>query len=224
MLPTPLVVVNYKAYPQVTGPAAVELTRALARTAERVAGHLAVAPGLVELAAVAKATGLPVLAQHVDALPPGAGTGHVTVEAIAAAGAKGSLVNHAERKVGLEVLQATVARLRAAGLVSLVCAGTVEASRAAAAMRPDLVAVEPPELIGGSVSVTTADPGIVSGAVRAVKDVSPGTRVLCGAGVKTGKDVRRALELGADGVLLASGVAAVKEPEKALADLLEGLR
>lgn len=222
MLALPAVVVNYKVYAQTTGPGAVALTQALERAAK--GAGVAVCPAPLDLAAVARATRLPVLAQHVDPLPPGAGTGHVTVEAVKAAGAKGSLVNHAEHKVGLEVLQATVQRLREAGLVSLVCAGTVAASRAAAAMHPDLVAVEPPELIGGSVSVTTADPGVVSGAVKAVKEVAPKVRVLCGAGVKTGKDVRRALELGADGVLVASGVVAVKEPEKALADLLEGLR
>jgi triosephosphate isomerase len=146
------------------------------------------------------------------------------VEGAKAAGAKGSLVNHAEHKVGLEVLQATVERLRAVGLVSLVCAGNVASSRAAAALHPDMVAVEPPELIGGSVSVTNAEPRIVSGAVEAVKKLAPGVKVLCGAGVKGGKDVRRALELGADGVLLASGVAAVADPEKALLDLLEGLK
>lgn len=224
MLPTPLVVVNYKVYPQATGSAALELTRALERAARRAGGSVAIAPPLVELAAIARATSLPVLAQHVDALPPGQGTGHVTVEGIAAAGAKGSLLNHAERKVGLEVLQATIARLRAAGLVSLVCAGNVEASRAAAALGPELVAVEPPELIGGDVSVTTAEPRIVSAAVEAVRRVAPDVKVLCGAGVKSGKDVRRAIELGADGVLLASGVAAVKEPERAMLDVLEGLR
>lgn len=223
MLPTPVVVVNYKVYPQAAGPAAVGLTQALERAARKVGGSVAVAPGPVELAAVAQATSLAVLAQHVDPLPPGAGTGHVTVESIKAAGARGSLVNHAERKVGLEVLQATVERLRAAGLASLVCAGNVAASRAAAVLRPDMVAVEPPELIGGTVSVTSAEPRIVSGAVEAVKKVAPAVKVLCGAGVKTGKDVRRALELGADGVLLASGVAAVADPEKALLDLLEGL-
>jgi triosephosphate isomerase (TIM) len=224
MLPTPIVVVNYKAYAQATGAAALDLTRALERAAQKVGGSVAVAPGPLELAAVCAATRLAVLAQHVDALPSGAGTGHVTVEAVKAAGARGSLVNHAEHKVGLEVLQATVDRLRGANLVSLVCAGNVAASRAAAALQPTMVAVEPPELIGGNVSVTTADPGVVSAAVRAVKDLAPSVRVLCGAGVKTGKDVRRALELGADGVLLASGVAAAKDPEKAMLDILEGLR
>jgi len=44
--------------------------------------------------------------------------------------------------------------------------------------------------------------------------------VLCGAGVKTGKDVKRALELGAVGVLLASGVVKSKDPKKALQDLV----
>ncbi|HEV8361040.1 MAG TPA: triose-phosphate isomerase [Candidatus Thermoplasmatota archaeon] len=224
MLATPVVVVNFKAYAQVTGPGALELARALERAARKASGSVAVAPPMLELAEVARGTSLAVLAQHADALVPGAGTGHVTVEAINASGAKGAILNHAEHKVGLEVLQATVLRLRAAGLVSLVCAGNVAASRAAAALLPDMVAVEPPELIGGEVSVTTADPGVVRGAVDAVKQIAPQVKVLCGAGVKNGKDVRRARELGADGVLLASGVVLSKDPEKALLDLLEGLR
>ena len=46
--------------------------------------------------------------------------------------------------------------------------------------------MEPPELIGGDISVTTADPSIVSDTVAVVKAVNPNVRVLCGAGVKSG--------------------------------------
>lgn len=224
MLATPLIAVNYKLYPQATGRAALELTRALERAARAAGGSVAVAPGFLELAEVARGARLPVLAQHVDALEPGQGTGHVTVESVRAAGAVGSILNHAERRLGIEALRGSVARLRSAGLASLVCAADVAATMEAARLAPDLVAVEPPELIGGDVSVTTAEPRVVSGAVEAVKRVAPRVKVLCGAGVKSGKDVRRALELGADGVLVASGVVAAKDPERALLDLLEGLR
>jgi triosephosphate isomerase len=85
------------------------------------------------------------------------------------------------------------------------------------------VAVEPPELIGGDFSVSRAQPELVKGTVDAVKAVSPEVKVLCGAGVKSGEDVRKALELGSEGVLLASGVVKAKDVEQAIRDLVTGI-
>ena len=89
--------------------------------------------------------------------------------------------------------------------------------------KPNFIAVEPPELIGGDISVTTADPGIVSGSVAAVTDIDKNIKVLCGAGVKNGKDVAKSIELGAEGVLLASGVVKAKDKESVIRDLALGL-
>jgi triosephosphate isomerase len=50
--------------------------------------------------------------------------------------------------------------------------------------------------------------------------VNPDVRVLCGAGVKNGADVAQAIELGAEGVLLASGVTKAQDVDAVLADLL----
>ena len=83
--------------------------------------------------------------------------------------------------------------------------------------------MEPPELIGGDISVTTADPDIVSSSVEAVKAIDKNVKVLCGAGVKNGKDVAKSIELGADGVLLASGVVKAKDKERVIRDLASGL-
>jgi triosephosphate isomerase len=83
------------------------------------------------------------------------------------------------------------------------------------------VAVEPPELIGGDISVTKANPRIVEDTVDAVKEANRSVSVLCGAGIKTGADVKAALDLGADGVLLASGVVRAKDPRAALLDLVK---
>src|SRR3989442_1266063 len=92
-----------------------------------------------------------------------------------------------------------------------------------AKLSPEYIAIEPPELIGGDVSVTTANPEIVSGAVERIRAANPNVGVLCGAGVKSRKDVAKALELGTVGVLLASGVVKAKDPEAALRDLVKGL-
>jgi triosephosphate isomerase len=90
-------------------------------------------------------------------------------------------------------------------------------------VNPDFVAVEPPELIGGDISVTTADPEIVQSTVNAIKSINPKVKVLCGAGVKNGEDVAKAIELGTQGVLLASGVVKAKNPKDVLLNLAGGL-
>jgi triosephosphate isomerase len=224
--PWPQIVVNAKAYPEVTGAAGcVALAQACARVADASGARIALALPLAELAGVARrrTAGVPLYAQHCDARDPGAATGWVTAEALAAVGAVGSIVNHAEHKVGLAEAASIVERLHETGLASLVCADSLAEAIAIASLKPRMLAIEPPELIGGDVSVTSADPRIVSDAVKAVRKSSPRTAVLCGAGVKTGADVAAALRLGADGVLLASGVVKAKDPGKALRDLASGL-
>ena len=218
----PRIVVNAKAYLEVTGAAGgLRLARACVRATEATGAAIALAPPLAELASLARhrSIDIPLFGQHCDAREPGAATGWVTAEALAAAGASGSIVNHAEHKLPHDDVGRIVSRLAASGLASLVCADSLAEARALAAFKPTMLAVEPPELIGGDVSVTSADPAIVSDAVKAVRKVAPKTLVLCGAGVKTGADVAAALRLGAHGVLLASGVVKARDPLAALKDL-----
>ncbi len=183
---------------------------------------MALAPALPDLGRVAGSVGIPVLAQHVDPLEAGPHTGFVPPESVRAAGARGSLVNHSEHPVGAAQVRETVRRLRELSLTAVVCAGNVGTARRLAASRPSYLAVEPPELIGGERSVSSAKPEVIEGTVAAVRSVSPGTRVLCGAGVHDRRDVRRALELGSEGILVASAVALARDPAAALRELLAG--
>lgn len=223
----PRIVVNAKVYPEVTGAdGALRLAQACAAAAAEAGTVIGLAPPLVELAGLGRRRdlqGVRLFAQHVDGTPPGAGTGWVTAEAVRAAGATGTLLNHAEHKLPHEPLRAAFARAREAGLATLLCADSQAETEALALLAPTYLAVEPPELIGGDVSVTSADPRIVSAAADAVRRLSPRTLPLCGAGVKTGRDVAAALELGAHGVLLASGVVKAPDPLAALRDLCAGL-
>lgn len=181
---------------------------------------IAIAPQQCDLALFAHKFSLPIFSQHVDNVRQGGTTGRMTPEAVKSIGCAGTLINHSEFRITSDDVKALVARCRELGLVSCVCTKDAAESRAYAAFRPDFVAVEPPELIGGDISVTTANPGIVSDSVRMVKSAEPSVKVLCGAGVKTGGDVAKAIELGADGVLLASGVVKAKDRKAVLTDLL----
>lgn len=224
-MPLPPIIVNCKAYPEATGKALDNLIRAAQAAAAEARCEMAIAPPLPELARVAKGRRgrIQVWAQHVDDRGPGVGTGFAGPDALRAAGAKGAILNHAEHKVGPTAARDTLARCLVAGLPVLLCADSVQEARMLAKFKPLAIAIEPPELIGGDVSVTSADPTVVSEAVEAVRRVSTKTKVLCGAGVKTGYDVAKALELGAHGVLVASGVVKARKPIVALRDLCAGL-
>ncbi len=219
----PAIIVNFKVYREVEGAKAVSVALACQQVAEESGVSVAVCPPMVELSKVAAAVNIPVLAQHVDARKPGSNTGWITPEMIASAGAAGSLINHSEHRLEITDLKNSVAACRSNGLLSVVCADSAETSGAVAFFKPDFIAVEPPELIGGDISVTSARPEVVSDAVNAVRRVDADIPLLCGAGVKTGKDVRAALELGAKGVLLASGVVKAADVRKALSDLVSGI-
>jgi len=209
------VLVNLKAYP--CDPVAV--AEAARDVADANGVRIAVAPQAAHLDRVA-ATGVETWAQHVDPVDHGSHTGHTLAEAVADAGAEGTLLNHSERRLKLADIDGALVAAERADLDTVVCANNPDQVGAAAALGPDAVAVEPPELIGGDVSVSTADPDIVEGAVAAAGAVDPDVGVYCGAGVSTGEDLAAASDLGADGVLLASGVAKAADPRAALENLV----
>lgn len=215
----PRIVVNAKLYAEATGPGARRLLDACATQP-----GTALAPPMTELANLARyGRSVPLFAQHVDGLAAGVGTGFITAAMAKQAGALGTILNHAEHKLKLADLKASLAAAEAAGLWTLLCADSLTEARRLAKFKPTAIAIEPPELIGGNVSVTSADPAIVADAVAAVRDLAPETLVLCGAGVKSGRDVKAARKLGAHGVLLASGVVKARDPLAALRDLALGL-
>lgn len=215
----PLIVVNFKTYASASGEAAQLLLEAMEAQSEGPATLVAVASAF-DLAPLSQAaTHVEVWSQHLDPVGLGGFTGWLEPTTALARGAVGSIINHAEHKVSLEHVEQLLSMLPE-GFPVCACAADVHEARALAALNPTYIAVEPPELIGGDISVTTADPSIVSDTVAAVKAVNPKVRVLCGAGVKNGRDVAKALELGAEGVLLASGVTKAKDVDSVLADLV----
>ncbi|AEH37127.1 triose-phosphate isomerase [Halopiger xanaduensis] len=212
------VLVNLKTYP--CDP--LEVAAAVRDVDEETDARIAVAPQAAHLERVAE-TGAETWAQHVDPIDYGSNTGHTLAETVADAGADGTLINHSEQRLKLADIDGAVRAAQRADLETIVCANNPAQIGAAAALGPDAVAVEPPELIGTGTPVSQADPDIVEDAVDAAANVDDDVDVLCGAGISTGDDVVAASDLGAEGVLLASGVAKADDPRAALEDLVDPL-
>ncbi len=219
---TPVIVLNFKCYSEVCGEAGIRLAKVCAEVAEQSGHSIIIAPQMVDLALMVKTVNIPVFSQHLDNAKVGSSTGHITPESVASCGANGTLINHSECRLQLADIDSLVTRARNLRLETIVCTNNLSVTRACAELNPDYVAIEPSELIGGEISVTTADPDIVKGAVAEVKKINSNVGVLCGAGVKTGEDVKTAIELGTVGVLLASGVTKATNPKQALLNLVSG--
>lgn len=215
----PLIVVNFKTYASASGATAETLAVAMEAHSNGPARMVAVVSAF-DLEAVRRAApSLEVWSQHLDPVGQGGFTGWLEPKTAMHRGAQGTIVNHAEHKVDMDHVKRLLPQLPDSFPVCG-CAADLEEAKSLAEMGPTFIAVEPPELIGGDISVTTADPSIVSDTVAVVKATNPNVRVLCGAGVKNGQDVATAIKLGAEGVLLASGVTKASDVASVLNDLV----
>jgi len=220
---TPLIIVNFKTYLEATGKKAVELAKKAEKVSIETKVSIGVAPQFTDIASVAKAVIIPVFAQHTDPIQPGSYTGHVLAESVKEAGAVGTLINHSERQLKLADIDGIIKVTGENRLVSVVCANNPSISVAVAALKPDILAIEPPELIGTGIPVSKAKPEVVTDTVRLVRGVNPKVTVLCGAGITRGEDVAAALRLGTQGVLVASGVVKAKDPYSVLREFAEAV-
>jgi len=214
----PIFVINLKAYRESTGRKAVELAKAAERVSRRLGVEIAVAPQHVDLRLVAESVEIPVYAQSADPVPPGAYTGSVTLEAVKDAGAEAVILNHSERPLRLNDLAWLVAEAKRVGLETLVCAPDPPTVAAVDSLEPTAVAVEPPELIGTGRAVSREKPDVITSALKVVK-----RPLIVGAGIEGYEDVRRAVELGSKGILVASAVVKARSWEDKIEELARGL-
>jgi len=220
----PLVLVNFKCYLEATGSKAVQLAKSAETVSDKLGVTIAVAPQAADLRLVSRETKIPVFAQHIDPIKPGSHTGHVLADSVLEAGASGVLINHSERRLEAGIIEDTITRAKDLGLTTVVCANTSAIAAAVASLGPDMIAVEPPELIGSGIAVSKAKPEIITDTVSRIRRINKEAVILCGAGITSGEDVKEALRLGTQGVLVASGIVKAKNQMGAIEDLAAACR
>ena len=220
---TPIVILNYKTYLESSGMKALELAHDLESAANESGITMVAAPQAADIYRISQEASIPIYAQHIDPIAPGGHTGSNLINTLIEAGVSGSLINHSENRMKLADIDEVIRLCRDNEIESCVCTNNIETSKAIAAIGPDAVAVEPPELIGTGIPVSQAQPEVVEDTVKEVRAINKKIKVLCGAGITTGDDMKAAMDLGADGVLLASGIIKAESPKDALLDLVSKL-
>ena len=223
-LQTPIIIVNFKTYLEATGQKAVELAKQAEKVSKETGTSIVVVPQFADIARVAEAVEIPVFAQHIDPIKPGSCTGHVLADSITEAGAVGTLINHSEKQLKLVDIDTTIRLAQEKNLISCVCANNPSVSAAVAALKPDIVSIEPPELIGTGVAVSKAQPEVVTNTVKLVREVNTEVTILCGAGISHGEDVAVALKLETQGVLVASAIVKAKDPYSILREFADATK
>ncbi|MEM4696183.1 MAG: triose-phosphate isomerase [Desulfurococcaceae archaeon] len=221
----PVIAINYKAYyPHSFGENALRLANAAVKVHEETGVEIILAPPFTEIArvkSVVEGSGVKVYAQHADPVEPGAVTGFIPVEGLKTVGVDGIILNHSEHKLKISEIHWLINRARKNNLETLVCADEPLIAAAIAVLSPNMVAIEPPELIGTGIPVSKAKPEVITNSVDIVRRVNPNVAILTGAGISTGEDVYLAIKLGTIGVLVASAIVKANDPYIVIKDMAE---
>jgi triosephosphate isomerase len=194
------------------GRKALELAKAADQIAEAHRVTLIFTPQCVDIPAIARETRhLLVFAQHVDPITPGRGNGAVLAEAVKEAGAHGTFLNHAEKRVTLSDISRTIRRANEVGLATMVCADSPEEAAALARLGPTMIMAEPPDLIGGTNSVSKSAE-FIARVLAEVRAVDPAISIFNSAGIRTPEDAAAVIAAGADGTGSTSGVLTAADP------------
>ncbi len=218
----PLMIINTKSYKEALLPDSLLLARFSEEVSEDLGVNIVLAVQPTDIYVLSSRTKIPIMAQHFDVAEERL-TGSISGLGVKKVGAVGSLINHSEKRLSLKGIEERINYGRKIGLDVVSCASNIKEMEDIARMGPSMIALEPPELIAGNVSVSTAEPELLIEAVDRLRKIDRSIPLLCGAGIKNGRDVAKARDLGVKGILVSSGIIKAKDWKKAIFELANNL-
>ncbi len=213
-------VINCKNYEEISGDKIIKFVKIAEKVSKKYKVKIAISPPQHLIGLVANSS-IQILAQHIDDSKIGSTTGFVIPELLKKSKVRGSLINHSEHRISSKEIQKLVLKLKELKMTSIVCVKDVAEVKKYVKLNPDYIAIEPPELIGSGKAVSKEKPELIAKAAKAVKNTN--TKLLCGAGIVSGEDVVKAIELGSKGILVASGIIKAKNWNKIISEFAEAL-
>lgn len=215
-------IINFKNYLEVSAIETIRLAKAAQKVADTLEAEIVLAPPQPSIGLVIEKVNIPVICQHVDDAEIGSTTGFFIPEMAKSYGASGSLINHSEHRIDINTILTLIQRLRQLNMTSIVCARTTKEVEEIAKLAPDFIAIEPPELIGSGKAVSRESPSIITDSIESAAKYSKSTKVICGAGIVERVDVSNAIQLGVEGILVASGIIKASSWYEKILDLSSG--
>lgn len=215
-------IINCKNYEQISGTRILKFIKIVETVSKKYKVKIAVAPPQHLLGQVGDSK-IPIFAQHLDDANVGSTTGFMIPELVKKSKISGSLINHSEHRISNKEISALVSKLKKLKMTSVVCVKNVAEAKKYSKLNPDYIAIEPPELIGSGRAVSKEKPALITNAVKAVQSANRKTKLLCGAGIVSGDDVKKATHLGSKGILVASGIIKAKNWRKIIEEFAKAM-
>lgn len=216
-------IINCKNYEEISGDKIIKFVKTAEKVSKRYKIKIAIAPPQHLIGMVSKSS-IPILAQHVDDSKVGSTTGFIIPELLKKSKVSGSLINHSEHRISSKEIEKLILKLKELKMISVLCVKNVSEARKYAKLNPDYIAIEPPELIGSGKAVSNERPELITKAANAVKSANNSTKLLCGAGIVSGQDVSKAIELGSKGILVASGIIKAKNWNQIMVEFAKSMK
>jgi len=215
-------IINCKNYEEISGDKIKKFIKIAEQVSKKYKVKIAISPPQHLIGLVANSS-IPILAQHIDDSKIGSTTGYIIPELLKKSKVKGSLINHSEHRISSKEIEKLVLKLKELKMISIVCVKDVAEVKKYLKINPDFIAIEPPELIGSGKAISTEKPDLIQKAARIVNDSKNKTKLLCGAGIVSGEDVAKSIELGSKGILVASGIIKAKNWNKIISEFAKAL-
>ncbi len=218
------IIINLKNYKGGTGKKAFSLAKICKKFSKKFKGFdFILCPQAFDISEVKK-TGVEVYAQHLDPIEFGSSTGYLMPSGAKQAGASGVLINHSEHRISMGQIKKTLYLCKHLKFKTILCARNLSEIKKFSNsfhnkdLIPDYIALEPPSLIGGKISLSKTNPSLILKSHELLSEYN--IKLIIGAGVHCYQDVLTAKAMGASGVLVASAIVKSRNPEKALASLI----
>ena len=215
-------VINCKNYEEISGDKIIKFVKIAEKISKKYKVKIAISPPQHLVGLVANSS-IPILAQHIDVSKVGSTTGFVIPELLKKSKVKGSLINHSEHRITSKEIEKLVLKLKELKMISILCVKDIAEIKKYVKLNPDYIAIEPPELIGSGKAVSKEKPELIAKAASIVNNSKNKTKLLCGAGIVSGEDVAKAIELGSKGILVASGIIKAKDWNKVISEFAKAL-
>ena len=215
-------VINCKNYEEISGGKIIKFIKIAEQVSKKYKIKIAISPPQHLIGLVANSS-ITILAQHIDDSKIGSTTGYIIPELLKKSKVKGSLINHSEHRISSKEIEKLVVKLKELKMISIVCVKDVAEVKKYLEINPDFIAIEPPELIGSGKAISTEKPDLIQKAAKIVNDSKNKTKLLCGAGIVSGEDVAKSIELGSKGILVASGIIKAKNWNKIISEFAKAL-
>jgi len=215
-------VINCKNDEEVAGDKIIKFVKTAESMSKKYKIKIAISPPQHLIGLVSNSS-IPILAQHVDDSKVGSTTGFIIPELLQKSKVKGSLINHSEHRISSKEIEKVILKLKDLKMTSILCVKDVAEVKKYVKLNPNYIAIEPPELIGSGKAVSKEKPELITKAADAIKNAKNSTKLLCGAGIVSGEDVAKAIELGAKGILVASGIIKAKDWSKIMAEFAKSM-